>query len=59
MSVKIKASDICLKVIEGSDSAGRVNVFKNMLWSAFLFELEKREIWRLLPVEGRAGMRKR
>lgn len=60
MSVKIEASDICLKVIEGSDSAGRANIFKNTPWSVFLFELVKRfgGCW-LLPVEGRMVMRKR
>lgn len=44
MSVKTEANDTCLKVLQGSGSAGRVNVFRKLLWTAFLFELLKREL---------------
>jgi len=44
MSVKTEAYDICLKVLQGSGSAGGVNVFRKLLWAAFLVELLKREL---------------
>lgn len=44
MSVKIEANDIFLKVLQGLGSASRVNVFRKLLWTAFLFELLKREL---------------
>lgn len=44
MSIKIEANDIFLKVLQGSGSAHRVNIFRKLLWTAFLFDLVKREL---------------